>query len=256
MQVFGKDSILHLGGVETADSREAWAADTSMEVRPSLFGIMTTLEQQHAFRHCSSSTHPVGGTDEPLLKTAYPETSPTHKVSSSTRLRLLSPSPFSPAATPALAAELEGWLLHTISTACTLPSLHAHYLHCMLGMLGQRPPGQETPAAEEFRDASVAEHDDIRGVRMGAGERSYLVRDRRIDVLRNVHGGVQARPPRLPARTWGPGCARERLGIGTCGGRLLFPAHVAFSEGVQVYLSDLLIVLCELRQRGAVSHLI
>ena len=33
MQVFGKDSILHLGGVETADSREAWAADTNMEVR-------------------------------------------------------------------------------------------------------------------------------------------------------------------------------------------------------------------------------
>ena len=35
VQVFGKDSILHLGGVETADSREAWAADTNMEVRPS-----------------------------------------------------------------------------------------------------------------------------------------------------------------------------------------------------------------------------
>ena len=32
VQVFGKDSILHLGGVETADSREAWAADTNMEV--------------------------------------------------------------------------------------------------------------------------------------------------------------------------------------------------------------------------------
>ena len=43
----------------------------------------------------------------------------------------------------------------------------------------------------------MAEHDDIRGVRMGAGERSYLVRDRRIDVLRNVHGGVQAREPNL-----------------------------------------------------------
>ena len=54
---------------------------------------------------------------------------------------------------------------------------------------------QEAPAAGEgaFRDTAVADHDDIRGVRMGAGERSYLVRDRRIDVLRNVHGGVQAR---------------------------------------------------------------
>ena len=66
--------------------------------------------------------------------------------------------------------------------------------YCSLGRLGEHL-GQETPAAEEFRDASVAEHDDIRGVRMGAGERSYLVRDRRIDVLRNVHGGVQARQP-------------------------------------------------------------
>ena len=54
---------------------------------------------------------------------------------------------------------------------------------------------QEAPAAGEgvFRDTAVADHDDIRGVRMGAGERSYLVRDRRIDVLKNVHGGVQAR---------------------------------------------------------------
>ncbi len=54
---------------------------------------------------------------------------------------------------------------------------------------------QEAPAAGEgtFRDTAVADHDDIRGVRMGAGERSYLVRDRRIDVLRNVHGGVQVR---------------------------------------------------------------
>lgn len=49
MQVFGKDSILHLGGVETADSREAWAADTNMEVRPSLFDLnMATLNQRHA----------------------------------------------------------------------------------------------------------------------------------------------------------------------------------------------------------------
>lgn len=43
MQVFGKDSILHLGGVETADSREAWAADTNMEVHPSFLMLWPQL---------------------------------------------------------------------------------------------------------------------------------------------------------------------------------------------------------------------
>lgn len=85
----------------------------------------------------------------------------------------------------------------------------------------------------------MAEHDDIRGVRMGAGERSYLVRDRRIDVLRNVHGGVQARLPCLHAQTWGPGFAWERLGDRTCGRRVLLPARVATDKAVQVFPSAL-----------------
>ena len=70
---------------------------------------------------------------------------------------------------------------------------------------------QEAPAAGEgaFRDTAVADHDDIRGVRMGAGERSYLVRDRRIDVLKNVHGGVQARRASSPCPA--PGLAEHHI---------------------------------------------
>jgi hypothetical protein len=35
------------------------------------------------------------------------------------------------------------------------------------------------------------EKDPIRGVRLGASDRSYLLHDDKISVLRNVHGGVQ-----------------------------------------------------------------
>ncbi len=35
------------------------------------------------------------------------------------------------------------------------------------------------------------EKDAIRGVRLGASDRSYLLHDNKISVLRNVHGGVQ-----------------------------------------------------------------
>ena len=35
------------------------------------------------------------------------------------------------------------------------------------------------------------EKDAILGVRLGAGGRSYMVQDKKIGVLRNVHGGVQ-----------------------------------------------------------------
>lgn len=53
---------------------------------------------------------------------------------------------------------------------------------------------QDAPSQEErmFRDkASVRKDTPIKGVRMGAGERSYLVRDNQIDVLKNMYGGVQ-----------------------------------------------------------------
>ena len=43
-----------------------------------------------------------------------------------------------------------------------------------------------------FRDKTAVSKDTpIKGVRMGAGERSYLVRDNQIDVLKNMYGGVQ-----------------------------------------------------------------
>lgn len=38
------------------------------------------------------------------------------------------------------------------------------------------------------------EKDAILGVRLGAGGRSYMVQDKKIGVLRNVHGGVQVSP--------------------------------------------------------------
>lgn len=45
-----------------------------------------------------------------------------------------------------------------------------------------------------FRDKTAVTKDTpIKGVRMGAGERSYLVRDNQIDVLKNMYGGVQVR---------------------------------------------------------------
>ncbi len=55
---------------------------------------------------------------------------------------------------------------------------------------------QEVPStAERFKDKYAQNKETpIKGVRMGAGERSYLVRDDHIDVLKNVYGGVQVCP--------------------------------------------------------------
>ena len=53
---------------------------------------------------------------------------------------------------------------------------------------------QDAPSQEErmFKDKTAVRKDTpIKGVRMGAGERSYLVRDNQIDVLKNMYGGVQ-----------------------------------------------------------------
>ncbi len=55
---------------------------------------------------------------------------------------------------------------------------------------------QEKPLeAERLKDkqVGVSEEDTIYGVRMGAGDRSYLVRDKKIEVLKNVRGGVEVR---------------------------------------------------------------
>ncbi len=52
---------------------------------------------------------------------------------------------------------------------------------------------QESPAAEELKTPAKRgrEKDAILGVRLGAGGRSYMVQEKKIGVLRNVHGGVQ-----------------------------------------------------------------
>ncbi|KAK9809515.1 hypothetical protein WJX73_007383 [Symbiochloris irregularis] len=67
----------------------------------------------------------------------------------------------------------------------TLESQNAWYREAM--------DTEATPAKEERlrKDREVAARDAISGVRMGVGDRSYLVREGQIDVLRNVHGGVQ-----------------------------------------------------------------
>ena len=62
---------------------------------------------------------------------------------------------------------------------------------------------QDAPSTEErmFKDKTAVRKDTpIKGVRMGAGDRSYLVRDNQIDVLKNMYGGVQVSlPPWLAA---------------------------------------------------------
>ncbi|KAK9818259.1 hypothetical protein WJX72_009697 [[Myrmecia] bisecta] len=52
----------------------------------------------------------------------------------------------------------------------------------------------EKPDAEELRrgkQVSENPEKEVVGLRLGAGDRSYLMRDGQIDVLRNVYGGVQ-----------------------------------------------------------------
>ena len=41
------------------------------------------------------------------------------------------------------------------------------------------------------REQEIAQREAIRGMKMGAKDRSYLIRDGEIDVLRNVYGGVE-----------------------------------------------------------------
>ena len=52
---------------------------------------------------------------------------------------------------------------------------------------------QEAPSKEElFKQKQVTkEKNRIHGVRMGAGDRSYLVRDNEISVFKNRYGGVE-----------------------------------------------------------------
>ena len=49
------------------------------------------------------------------------------------------------------------------------------------------------PVKEEIRKDRPAGQvgKQVHGVRLGAGDRSYLVRDKQIEVLKNVYGGVQ-----------------------------------------------------------------
>ena len=66
---------------------------------------------------------------------------------------------------------------------------------------------QDKPTKEEvFKQKQVTkEKDTIHGVRLGAGDRSYLIRNNRIDVLRNQYGGVEVRFSDT-MRTWHAAC--------------------------------------------------
>lgn len=52
---------------------------------------------------------------------------------------------------------------------------------------------QERPVKEEVRRDRPAGQagKEVHAVRLGVGDRSYLVRDKQIEVLKNVYGGVQ-----------------------------------------------------------------
>ena len=68
-----------------------------------------------------------------------------------------------------------------------------------------QPPPSAVKRERQRREQEVqqreAQREAIRGMKMGARDRSYLVRDGEIDVLRNVHGGVEVCLPRcLPAK--------------------------------------------------------
>lgn len=58
---------------------------------------------------------------------------------------------------------------------------------------------QVRPVKEETRNDRPAGQagKEVHAVRLGAGDRSYLVRDKQIEVLKNVYGGVQVSPPPL-----------------------------------------------------------
>ena len=67
-----------------------------------------------------------------------------------------------------------------------------------------QPPPSAVKRERQRREQEVqqreAQREAIRGMKMGARDRSYLVRDGEIDVLRNVYGGVEVCLPRcLPA---------------------------------------------------------
>lgn len=65
---------------------------------------------------------------------------------------------------------------------------------CVRSVLIQQSCGlQDTPDVDELKTPAKGgrEKDAILGVRLGAGGRSYMVQDKKIGVLRNVHGGVQ-----------------------------------------------------------------
>jgi hypothetical protein len=83
-------------------------------------------------------------------------------------------------------------------------------------------PVQDAPStAERFKDKYQHKRSTpIKGVRMGAGDRSYLVRDDHIDVLKNVYGGVQVRswhsvPVPLPLPCCDISCSM-RTPVGCC----------------------------------------
>ena len=63
------------------------------------------------------------------------------------------------------------------------------------------------------------EKDAILGVRLGAGGRSYMVQDKKIGVLRNVHGGVQVGAALHSRSVQLPVCERKRALHCVCAAR-------------------------------------
>ena len=56
-----------------------------------------------------------------------------------------------------------------------------------------------------------AKRQSIHGVVLGAGDRSYVIRDKEIDVMKNVMGGVEDTGAAAVVGA-GAGCTRKQLG--------------------------------------------
>lgn len=79
---------------------------------------------------------------------------------------------------------------------CRIVMIQTRLCYHRSAWLIDRHGSQDMPDPTELKTPAKRgrEKDAILGVRLGAGGRSYMVQDKKIGVLRNVHGGVQVGP--------------------------------------------------------------
>ena len=86
-------------------------------------------------------------------------------------------------------------------TETALPSLYSDAFQILTQQQLCLQPPSAVKRERQRREQELAQRDTgaIRGMKMGARDRSYLVRDGEIDVMRNVYGGVEVRLHRCGA---------------------------------------------------------